>query len=349
MDTKIPVVGISQGDINGIGYEVILKTLADPLLYDLCTPVVYGSSKVAAYHRKILNVSNCNFNNARSVNEIILRKPNIINCLTDDIMVDMGKSSRESGQAAFASLEMAVNDILSSKLDVLVTAPIDKNVTQSDSFHFNGHTEYLQDRAGTEEVLMFLVSNTLRVGLVTNHIPIRDVSSAITIEGILKKLRIMNRSLKIDFNISRPRIAVFGLNPHAGDNSLLGTEERDIIIPALKQAEKENILAFGPFSADGFFGAGLFRKFDAILAMYHDQGLAAFKSLSFEDGVNFTAGLPFVRTSPGHGTAFNIAGRGEASEQSFRSALFLGCDIFRNRQRYLQISANPLEVQEIMG
>lgn len=347
METKIPIAGISHGDINGIGYEVIIKSLMDQTIYDMCTPVIYGSPKVGAYHRKLLNIANFSFNNVRNVDEISLRKANIINCVSDNVRVDIGKSNEQGGEAAFQALERATNDLISGKIDFLVTAPIDKNNIQSDQFHFNGHTEYIKTRAKAEDVLMFLVSETFRIGVVTGHVPLKDVAGLITVKSILGKLRLMNQSLKIDFGIRKPLIAVLGLNPHAGDNSLIGTEEAEVIIPALKEAEKEGIMAFGPFPADGFFGSGSFSKFDGILAMYHDQGLLPFKSLSFDSGVNFTAGLPFIRTSPDHGTAFNIAGQGVASENSFRQALYLACTVYKNRQLHKEITANPLKQQEI--
>lgn len=347
MDTNTIIAGISQGDINGIGYEVIIKTLMEPMINDFCIPVVYGSPKVAVYHRKALNINNFSFNNIRSADEASPKRANMINCLGDDIRVELGKSTPQGGEAAFISLEKSVEDILSGKINILVTAPIDKKNIQSDKFNFNGHTEYLQTKAGVPEVLMFMISESMRIGVATGHVPLKSVPGLITVESLIRKIRLMNQSLILDFAIRKPKIAVLGLNPHAGDNMLLGTEEVEIIIPAMQQAEKEGILAFGPFPSDGFFGAGSFAKFDGILAMYHDQGLAPFKALSFESGVNFTAGLPFIRTSPAHGTAFDIAGKGEASEGSFRQALYLACTIYRNRQMYAEISKNPLKHQEI--
>ena len=347
MEKKAIIAGISQGDINGIGYEVIIKALMDSMINDICVPVVYGSPKVAAYHRKVLNINNFSFNNIRSAEEAHHKKANMINCLDDNIRVELGKSTKQGGEAALISLDRSVEDLLNGNIDVLITAPIDKNNIQSDSFHFKGHTDYLKSKAGVEEVLMFMISESMRIGMATDHVPLRNVSEMITNENLLRKIRLMNQSLILDFGIRKPRIAVLGLNPHAGDNSLIGNEEADIIIPAIKQAEKEGILAFGPFPADGFFGAGSFTKFDGILAMYHDQGLAPFKALSFDSGVNFTAGLPFIRTSPVHGTAFDIAGKGVASENSFRQAIYLACDIFKNRKMYAEISQNPLKHQDI--
>lgn len=347
MSEKNILAGISHGDINGIGYEVIIKALSDPLMTEICTPVVYGSPKVAAYHRKALNISNFSFNNIRTPEEAHARKSNMINCLDDNIRVELGKSSTHGGESALISLEKAVSDLKSGKIDVLITAPIDKHNVQSEKFQFKGHTEYLKSKAGADDVLMFMIGESMRIGFVTGHVPLGKVSEMISIDLILRKLRLMHKSLMIDFAIRKPKIAVLGLNPHAGDNSLLGSEEAEIIIPAIQQAQKEGILIFGPFPADGFFGAGMFTKFDGILSMYHDQGLTPFKALSFDTGVNFTAGLPFVRTSPVHGTAFAIAGKGIASENSFRQSVYLACDIFRNRKMYAEIAKNPLKNYDI--
>lgn len=347
MERKPVIAGISQGDINGIGYEVIMKALADPMINDICIPVVYGSPKVAAYHRKALNLNNFSFNNIRTPEEAHARRANMINCLDDNVRVELGKSTPLGGESAFISLEKAVEDLMKGKIDVLVTAPIDKHNIQSKNFNFKGHTDYLKHKAGVEDVLMFMISESLRIGVVTDHVPLKKVPEMITVEAVLRKLRLMNRSLIFDFGIRKPKIAVLGLNPHAGDNSLLGNEEAEIVTPAITQSQKEGIMAFGPFPSDGFFGAGSFNKFDGILAMYHDQGLAPFKALSFDSGVNYTAGLPFVRTSPVHGTAFDIAGKGEAAENSFRQALYLACDIFRNRQLHAEITKNPLKHYDI--
>jgi 4-hydroxythreonine-4-phosphate dehydrogenase len=347
MEKKTLIAGISHGDINGIGYEVIIKALSDPMITDFCTPVVYGSPKVAAYHRKALNISNFSFNNIRTVDEAHPKKANMINCLDDNTRVELGKSTTHGGEAALISLENAVADLLSKKIDFLVTAPIDKHNVQSDSFHFTGHTDYLKSKAGADDVLMFMIGETMRIGIATGHVPLSSVPGLITVDLLMRKIRLMQQSLIYDFGIRKPRIAVLGLNPHAGDNSLLGKEEEEIIDPAIQRAKKEGILAFGPFPSDGFFGAGSFTKFDGILSMYHDQGLTPFKVMSFDTGVNFTAGLPFVRTSPVHGTAFQIAGKGEASENSFRQAIYLACEIIKNRQLYSEISKNPLKHQDI--
>jgi len=347
MEKKPIIVGITQGDINGIGYEVIIKALSDPSITDLCVPIVYGSPKIAAYHRKVLNISNFSFNNIRSADEANHKRANMINCCSDEVRVELGKSTPEGGEAALASLNMATDDLLKGKIDVLVTAPIDKHNIQSETFHYHGHTDYLKARAGATEALMFMVSESMKIGFVTEHIPVKDISASITGDLILKKLRLMNQSLLEDFGIRRPHIAVMALNPHAGDNGLLGTEESEIIIPAINKANEEGIFAFGPYAADGLFGAGLFARFDGILSMYHDQGLSAFKALAFDTGVNYTAGLPVIRTSPVHGTAFDIVGKGEASENSFRRALYVACDIYRYRKDYAEMIKNPLQHQHI--
>ncbi|MBM3419793.1 MAG: 4-hydroxythreonine-4-phosphate dehydrogenase PdxA [Bacteroidetes bacterium] len=347
MEKRDILVGITNGDINGIGYEVIIKSLLDGRVAEMCTPVVYGSPKVAAYHRKALNIENFSFNNIRNPGEAHPRKANMINCLDDEVRVELGKPTQHAGEAALRSLEAAVKDLRDGKIDVLVTAPVDKSTIQSDSFRFPGHTEYLKSEFGADDVLMLMISENMKIGTVTGHIPIAGVPSAITAGKIVTKLRILNNSLKADFTIRKPRIALLGLNPHAGDNGLLGNEEKETIIPAAEMASKEGILVFGPFAADGFFGTGEFRKYDAILAMYHDQGLIPFKALAFDSGVNYTAGLPVVRTSPAHGTAFQIAGLGQASESSFRHAIYRACDIFRHRQMNRDLAANPLERQHI--
>lgn len=347
MERKPIIAGITQGDINGIGYEVIIKALSDPAINDFFVPVVYGSPKVAAYHRKVLNVINFSFNNIRTVDEAHPKKANLINCLGDEVRVELGKSTSEAGHSSFLALESAVNDLISGKTDVLVTAPIDKHNIQSDRFHFTGHTDYLKSRFNAPEVLMFMICECMKIGFATEHLPLREVPGAITVPHLLGKLRLMNQSLLRDFSIRGPRIAVLGLNPHAGDNGLIGTEEKEIIVPAITKANEEGIFAFGPYSSDGFFGSGAFSRFDAVLAMYHDQGMGTFKALSFDTGVNYTAGLPFVRTSPAHGTAFDIAGRNEASGNSMRQALYTACNIFRNRQAYMELISNPLQPQKI--
>jgi 4-hydroxythreonine-4-phosphate dehydrogenase len=346
-DTSRLKIGITQGDINGISYEVILKTLIDNRVYENCTPILYGSPKVVAYHRKALNLANFTFNSIRTADEAAYKKPNLINVLDDNVRVELGKSTPQAGEAALLSLKAAIKDLKENKIDVLVTAPINKNNIQSEEFKFAGHTSYLKQELDAKEALMILVSPVLKVALVTEHIPVSKIASTITVDNILSKLRILNKSLLADFCIRKPRIAVLALNPHAGDEGLVGREEIDIIIPAIEKAKAEGIIAAGPFPADGFFGSDTFKKFDAVLAMYHDQGLAPFKALTFEEGVNYTAGLPFVRTSPAHGTAYDLVGKDMASENSFRQALFLGCDIYKNRMDYKQLTSNPMRNIEI--
>ena len=347
MENKPIIAGISQGDINGVGYEIIMKALADASVTDMCVPVVYGSPKVAAYHRKVLNIQNINFNNIKSVGEVHPKKVNLVNCLGDEVRVEMGRSTTEGGAAALEALECAVSDLVDGKIDVLVTAPIDKHNIQSDKFRFAGHTDYLMSKVNAPEVLMLMVSESMKIGFVTGHLPLKEVAGTITVNNVAGKLRLLNRTLLQDFAIRGPRIAVLSLNPHAGDGGLLGKEEEEVIIPAVNKANEEGILAFGPYSADGLFGSGAFKSFDAVLAMYHDQGMSAFKALAFDTGVNFTAGLPVIRTSPVHGTAFDITGKNEASGNSMRQAIYTACDIFRNRKMYDEMSSDPLQPQKI--
>jgi 4-hydroxythreonine-4-phosphate dehydrogenase len=340
-------VGISHGDINGISYEVIMKTLLDPRIMEMCTPIIYGSPKVAAYHRKALNINNLSLNHVRSAKEAGPGRAHVLNCIDDNIRVELGKSTPDAGEASFMALDKAVTDLHEGLIDVLVTAPINKDNIQSEKFNFPGHTEFLAQRFNSPNFVMLMVSETMKVGLVTTHLPLSKVAEHITKEVILSKLRIISQSLQQDFAITRPRIAVFGLNPHAGDNGLLGNEESEIIQPAIIQAKKEGIIALGPYAADGFFGSETYRKFDAILAMYHDQGLVPFKLASFDRGVNYTAGLPVVRTSPAHGTAYELAGEDKASPDSFRQALYMAIDIHKNRMIYEEISKNPLKKYDI--
>lgn len=341
------IIAITHGDMNGIAYEVILKTLAEPRVYDEFVPVIYGSSKAAGFYRKLFDIPGINLNIINTVEEAHSKKVNIINCTDDEIKVEPGKSTAEAGKAAFAALEKATEDLKRGLVDAIVTAPINKKNIQSDKFQFPGHTEYFEKQFGEgKTALMLLVNDVMRVAVVTGHIPIGKVTESISTELILEKLRVLNRSLKQDFTIIRPRIAVLGLNPHAGDAGVIGNEEETIIIPALKAAEKEGLLCFGPYPADGFFGSGNFNKFDGILAMYHDQGLIPFKAISMDNGVNFTAGLSITRTSPAHGTAYDLAGKNIASEESFRQALLMAYDISQNRKLDKEINANPLKVEE---
>lgn len=346
-DYKIKV-GITQGDINGIGYEVIIKTLMDPRINDFCVPIVYGSSKIAAYHRKALNIENFNLNVITDALDANSKRSNIINCVSDDVKVELSKSTEEAGEAAFLALERATQDLREGLIDVLVTAPINKKNIHSEKFHFPGHTEYLEEKFGNgEKGLMLMVNDVLKVAVVTGHVPLKQVSSYITINNIMEKLEKLSQTLIQDFNIVRPRIAVLGLNPHAGDKGLLGQEEEDVIIPAISKAMDKGIMCFGPYPADGFFGAGSFANFDAVLAMYHDQGLAPFKCVAMESGVNYTAGLPIIRTSPAHGTAYDKAGIDKASEESFRQALYLACDIYNCRKKHADMTKNPLKKQDV--
>ena len=340
-------VGITHGDINGIGYEVIIKALADSRILEMCTPIVYGSSKVAAYYRKAMDSEMFTFNSIFTAKEANPKRANIINCVNEDIRVELGKSTKQAGEASLAALEAAVRDLKAGDIDVVVTAPINKENIQSENFHFPGHTDYFAKEFGTKNFLMLMVSDILKIGVVTGHVPVNQVVSLITKELILSDLRVLHKTMLEDFSIRKPRIAVLGLNPHAGDGGLVGDEEARIILPAIRQANEEGIIALGPYPADGFFGSGEFKKFDATLAMFHDQGLIPFKSFAFESGVNFTAGLPIIRTSPGHGTAYALAGTGTASEESFRNAMYLAIDVFENRKRFRELSKNPLVRHEI--
>jgi len=346
MEKEKIVIGITHGDINGIGYEVILKALSGPIMLDFFIPIIYGSPKVASFYRKMFDFQTINLNIVNSVEELNPKRINIINVADDEIKVEIGQSTPEAGKAALAALEKATEDLKRGALDAVVTAPINKKNIQSDKFHFPGHTEYLEQNFGTgKPALMLLVNDVMRVAVVTGHIPVNEVPKAITPELIKEKLMVFNSCLKTDFNIIRPRIAVLGLNPHAGDDGVIGNEETNIIIPALKMAEKEGMMCFGPYPADGFFGSGHFSKFDGILAMYHDQGLIPFKTIAMENGVNYTAGLNIIRTSPAHGTAYDLAGKNEASESSFREALFMAIDVYHNRRLNKEISANPLKIE----
>lgn len=346
MHDKIKV-GITHGDINGIGYEVILKTLEDNRILELCTPIVYGSAKIAATWRKILQMGPVPFSQIDNPEVARHDANNIINVVGEEVHPEPGVASAEAGRAAFISLEHAVADLNRGHIDALVTAPINKATIHSDQFDFPGHTEYLEAVAADEKskALMILCNDSMRVALLTTHTPIAKVAATVTRENIIERLKAFDRSLRRDFGIQSPRIAVLGLNPHAGDGGVLGTEERDIIAPAVAQARDERILAFGPYPADGFFGAGSYTHFDGILAMYHDQGLAPFKALGMSSGINFTAGLPFVRTSPDHGTGFDIAGRGVAEPDSMRAAIYAAIDIVRNRRRYDEAYRSPLRKQ----
>lgn len=344
------VVGITQGDSNGIGYEVIIKALADPRILEQFIPVIYGSSKLFGFYRKTIpEVEQMDTNAINSASEAHPKRVNIVNCLPENTYAEPGEATAESAKGAIMALEAAVRDLKSGTIDVLVTGPINKKAMSNEGFGFPGHTEFIQNAFGVKDVTMLMVSHRLKIGVVTGHIPLKDVCKSISEEKILSKLRLMNQALKQDFRVDMPRIAVLSLNPHSGDGGLLGTEEQDIIIPAIKKANEEGIFAYGPFSPDGFFGLGHYENFDATLAMYHDQGLAPFKALSFEDGVNYTAGLPVIRTSPDHGTAYEMAGRDEADPRSMRSAIFTAIDIFKNRHDWEELQENKMEVRRLEG
>ena len=335
-------VAITQGDTNGVGYEVILKAFADPTILELCTPIIYGSPKIATYHRKALNLET-NFTTINDAEEVRDGRINLLNCFDDEIKIDFGTPSEEAGHAAFCALDRAMTDYRKGLYDVLVTAPINKATIQNPGFHFPGHTEYIETSLGEgKKALMILMNDVLRVALVTTHLPIKDIAKSITKEAIIEKATIFHEALRRDFRISCPRIAILALNPHAGDDGLLGAEEKEVILPAIEQLAESGIQAFGPYAADGFFGSGTFDYFDGVLAMYHDQGLAPFKTIALDNGVNYTAGLPIVRTSPDHGTAYDIAGQGKADENSLRQAIYTAIDIFRNRKNYDEPLANPL-------
>ena len=338
-----PIVGITQGDGNGIGYEVIIKALADPRILESFTPVIYGSSKIFGFYKKLIHeIEQLDTNVINSASEARAKRINIVNCLPDNVFVEPGQSTPESAKSAITSLECAVRDIKAGDIDVLVTAPINKKAMAQEGFGFSGHTEYLQDAFEVQDSTMFMVSDSLKIGVVTGHIPLNKVPGSISKDKILSKLRLMKASLERDFGVDNPRIAVLALNPHCGDGGLLGDEELSTIIPAIQAAQDEGIMAYGPYSTDGFFGTGQYGNFDATLAMYHDQGLAPFKAITFNDGVNFTAGLPVVRTSPDHGTAYAMAGRDEADPRSMRSSIFRAIDILRNRKAYDELQAGKM-------
>lgn len=344
-----PLIGISVGDINGISFEIILKTFLDKRILDYCTPVVYGSIQIANYHRKAVEIENFHFNLVNSVDRARENKFNMVQAWDQEPKVELGKATNISGEYALYSLNAATNDLLEGKLDAIVTAPINKKSIQSEAFNFPGHTEFFKKMFKVPDVLMLMVSDelNLKVGVATSHIPLSRVSEELTEDLLLRKLELYSKSLQEDFGISKPKIAVLGLNPHAGEEGLLGDEEENIIVPAIDKANQQNIIALGPYPADGFFGTRMYNSFDGILAMYHDQGLVPFKALAFESGVNFTAGLPVVRTSPDHGTGYSIAGKGEASENSFREAVFLAIKISRNKKTYEEYAKNPLQTQMV--
>lgn len=340
------IVGITQGDSNGIGYEVIIKALADARILDQFTPVIYGSSKMFAFYKKqIHNLEQMDSYVINSAADAKPKKINIVNCLPDNVFAEPGQSTADSARSAIKALDCAVEDLKNGSIDVMVTAPFNKRAITNEGFGFTGHTEYLEKEFGASDALMFMVSDNLKIGVVTGHIPLKDVPQSVTIDKILVKLRLMRASLQRDFGIIEPKIGVLGMNPHCGDGGLMGDEEEKTILPAVKAANEEGILAFGPYSPDGYFGLGHYSNFDATLAMYHDQGLAPFKALSFESGVNFTAGLPIVRTSPDHGTAYELSGRDQANPSSMSAAIYCAIDVFRRRIEYDRLHEGKMKEQ----
>lgn len=345
--TKRPeniIVGISIGDLNGIGSEVILKAFEDTRMLELCTPVIFANVKILSFLKKNLNL-NINLQGIDKLDQIITGKINVLNVWREGVNIEYGKVDETVGKYAVKSFVEATKALKDGVLDVLVTAPINKSNIQSEDFSFPGHTDYLnQELEG--DALMFMIHDDLRVGLLTDHVPLNEVAKHLTEELIRKKIKTINQSLIQDFGVTRPKIAVLGLNPHSGDNGVIGDEEEKILKPALKKIFDEGVLVFGPYSADGFFGSHQYEKYDAVIATYHDQGLIPFKTLSFGKGVNYTAGLNKVRTSPDHGTGFDIAGKGIADHQSFSEAIYAAIDIFKARNDYKEIVANPLKVKE---
>jgi 4-hydroxythreonine-4-phosphate dehydrogenase len=338
-----PVIGFTCGDVNGIGIELLIKTLGDNRILDLCIPVIFASNKAMNFYRKSVPDINITYAATKELNRLNTKQVNLFSCWEEEININPGILNDIGGKYAVKSLTMAGKALKDNLIDGLVTAPIHKNNTQSNEFNFTGHTPYLKNLYGAADVVMFMIAENMRVGLVTEHVPVQDVAKHITREGIISKLQIINNSLKRDFNINKPRIAVLGLNPHAGDEGLIGKEEEEIIKPAIKEAKQRDMFCFGPYPADAFFARGHYEKFDAVLAMYHDQGLIPFKSLAIGEGVNYTAGLQGVRTSPDHGVAFDIAGQGKADEASFREAIFKCIDIINGRREYDGQYNNPLK------
>lgn len=336
-------VAITQGDLNGVGYEVIIKTFADQRMFDICTPVLYGSTKLASYHKKLLPSvqQDMQFNSIRDAADAVDGKYNVINLTSDEIKIDLGKSTEIAGALSRESLNRACADLKAGTVDVLVTAPINKRNIQASDFDFPGHTEYLSHQFGSSS-LMLMVCDRIRIGIVTNHLALKDVPGALTHNLLLDKMMLLNESLKRDFGITTPKIAVLALDPHAGDDGVIGDFDKRVIRPVIDEVQSKGVLAYGPFPSDGFFGSSEFNKFDGVLALYHDQGLIPFKLMSFTEGVNYTAGLPYVRTSPAHGTGYDIAGKDHASEQSFRSAVYLACNVLRNRREYDELISDPL-------
>ncbi len=348
MSDKIKI-GITIGDINGIGLEIILKTIAPEGLLNLCTPIIYANAKVINYYKNIVEeAKKFEFQVvASAIDDLNTDVVNVINCWDENVAIALGEVSETGGKYALASLNAATADLLAGHISAIVTAPIHKKAMQLAGFEYPGHTEYFGSKADGKNGLMLLCSDGLRIGVVTGHIPVEQVAQTIKQAAVFAKLETMHLTLKQDFGINKPKIAVLGLNPHAGDDGVIGTEDLKEIVPAIEAARKKGILAIGPYAADGFFGSGNYRNFDAVLAMYHDQGLVPFKTIAFGSGVNYTAGLPFIRTSPDHGTGFDIAGQDKADEASFRQALFMAIDIVRNRAQYGEDTVSPLKRHEL--
>ena len=334
-------VGISIGDINGIGPEVIIRTLSHPGVIEMCTPVIYGSAKVIAYHKNVANLNSFNFSSQPSAERLNYNKVNVINCWEDTVNITLGKATEEGGRCAHIALDRAVRDLKEGHVDTLVTGPVNKHAMQLVDFPAPGHTEYLEQQL-EGSALMLMASERLKIAVVTGHIALKDVAERITKENVVKSLVALIKSLTVDFGLDKPTIAVLGLNPHASDNGLMGEEEEEVLRPVIIEAKKNGHLVMGPYSADGFFGSGLYTKFDAVLAMYHDQALIPFKTLSFGEGVNYTAGLNHVRTSPDHGTAYDLVGKSEADERSFRQALYMAVDVFKRREEFKEMTSNSL-------
>ncbi len=334
-------VGISIGDINGVGIELIIKTFSDKRMFDFCTPIVFGSSKSMMFYKKMLN-SNIHIHNINNLNQITEGKLNVLNCWKEDVEITPGKTNEIGGKYALNSLTNAANALKSGKVDVLLTAPINKENIQSTEFNFAGHTEFLEDKLDGKS-LMILMTDELKVGLITGHIPISEITTSITSELIKSKVEILYEALVKDFQITKPKIAVLGLNPHCGDKGVIGKEDDELIRPTINEIQQEGKLVYGPFAADGFFGSKTYKQYDAVLAMYHDQGLAPFKALSFGKGINYTAGLNRIRTSPDHGTAYEIAGKGVADFSSFKEALFKAIEIYKKRENHMSLTQNALK------
>lgn len=334
------IVGISIGDLNGVGSEVVLKTFEDSRVLDLCTPVIFANVKIMSFLKRVYNLT-LSFHGIDSLDQLVQGKINVLNVWKEPVNIEFGKNDNEIGKYALKSFFAATKALKEGKVDVMLTAPINKYNIQSEEFNFPGHTDYLA-KEFNENALMFMIHDDLRVGLLTDHVPVNEVAKYLNEALISKKVKIINDTLKQDFRIEKPKIAVLGLNPHAGDNGVIGKEDEEIIKPALKKIYDSGTLVFGPFSADSFFGSNQYKQYDAVLAVYHDQGLIPFKTMSFGSGVNYTAGLSKIRTSPDHGTAFDIAGKNKANESSFREALYLAIDVYNNRNEFKELTNNPL-------